>query len=62
MRILYWVDSQLDQVGHIDFQGNDRQTFTSIGEITQPFSLTVYNGGICHFFIFILISNSYLVV
>lgn len=49
MRILYWVDSQLDQVGHIDFQGNDRQTFTSIGEITQPFSLTVYNGGICHF-------------
>ncbi|CAG12634.1 unnamed protein product [Tetraodon nigroviridis] len=39
---LYWVDSQLDQVGHIDIQGSDRQTFTNIGEITQPYSLTVY--------------------
>lgn len=46
MHRLYWVDSQLDVVGHIDFQGSDRQTFTSIGEITQPFSLTVYKGGI----------------
>lgn len=51
MRRLYWVDSQLDLVGHIDFQGNDRQTFTSLGEITQPFSLTVYKGGICSFLV-----------
>lgn len=42
---LYWVDSQLDQVGHIDIQGSDRQTFINIGEITQPYSLTVYAGG-----------------
>lgn len=39
------MDSQLDQIGHIDFQGSDRQTFTNIGQITQPFSLTVYAGG-----------------
>lgn len=43
---LYWVDSQLDQIGHIDIQGNDRQTFTNIGQITEPFSLTVYTGGL----------------
>lgn len=42
---LYWVDDQLDQIGHIDIQGSDRQTFTNIGEITQPYSLTVYTGG-----------------
>lgn len=42
---LYWVDYQLDQIGHIDIQGSDRQTFTNIGEITQPYSLTVYTGG-----------------
>lgn len=41
---LYWVDSQLDQIGNIDIQGSDRQTFTNIGEITQPYSLTVYAG------------------
>lgn len=41
---LYWVDSQLDQIGNIDIQGTDRQTFTNIGEITQPYSLTVYAG------------------
>lgn len=52
MRMLYWVDSQLEQVGHIDFQGNDKQIFTSIGEITQPFSLTVYKGGLCQFLYF----------
>lgn len=42
---LYWVDSQLDQIGHIHIHGSDRQTFTGIGEITQPYSLTVYAGG-----------------
>uniref|UniRef100_A0A3Q2DHQ2 EGF-like domain-containing protein n=1 Tax=Cyprinodon variegatus TaxID=28743 RepID=A0A3Q2DHQ2_CYPVA len=40
---LYWVDSLLDQVGHISIEGTDRQTFTSIGQITQPYSLTVYS-------------------
>lgn len=44
MHRLYWVDSELDQVGHIDFFGNDRQTFNKIGQITDPFSLTVYKG------------------
>lgn len=38
------MDSQLDQIGNIDIQGSDRQTFTNIGEITQPYSLTVYAG------------------
>lgn len=41
---LYWVDSLLDQIGHIDLEGNDRQMFTDIGQITQPYSLTVYSG------------------
>uniref|UniRef100_A0A3P8PZF7 Low density lipoprotein receptor-related protein 2b n=1 Tax=Astatotilapia calliptera TaxID=8154 RepID=A0A3P8PZF7_ASTCA len=39
---LYWVDTLLDQIGHIDVEGSDRQTFTNIGQITQPYSLTVY--------------------
>uniref|UniRef100_A0A3P8TS06 Low density lipoprotein receptor-related protein 2b n=1 Tax=Amphiprion percula TaxID=161767 RepID=A0A3P8TS06_AMPPE len=41
---LYWVDSLLDQIGHIDIEGTDRKTFTNIGQITQPYSLTVYSG------------------
>lgn len=41
---LYWVDSLLDQIGHISIEGTDRQTFTNIGQITQPYSLTVYSG------------------
>lgn len=41
---LYWVDSLLDQIGHISVEGTDRQTFTNIGQITQPYSLTVYSG------------------
>lgn len=41
---LYWVDSQLDQIGHIGIEGYNRQTFTNIGQITQPYSLTVYSG------------------
>ncbi|XP_054913786.1 low-density lipoprotein receptor-related protein 2 isoform X1 [Poeciliopsis prolifica] len=40
---LYWVDSLLDQVGHISIHGTDRKTFTNIGQITQPYSLTVYS-------------------
>uniref|UniRef100_A0A672JCA6 Low density lipoprotein receptor-related protein 2b n=1 Tax=Salarias fasciatus TaxID=181472 RepID=A0A672JCA6_SALFA len=40
---LYWVDSLLDQVGSIRTDGGDRQMFTNIGQITQPFSLTVYS-------------------
>lgn len=62
MHRLYWVDSQLDLVGHIDFQGNDRQSFTSIGEITQPFSLTVYKGGIGHFLISVLNNNKLIII
>uniref|UniRef100_A0A3Q3G597 Low density lipoprotein receptor-related protein 2b n=1 Tax=Labrus bergylta TaxID=56723 RepID=A0A3Q3G597_9LABR len=49
---LYWVDSQLDQIGHIDFEGYDRQTFSNIGQITQPYSLTVYSGGF-HDFLYV---------
>lgn len=40
------MDNQLNQIGHIDFQGTDRQTFTDIGQITQPYSLTVFTGGL----------------
>uniref|UniRef100_A0A8C6P698 Low density lipoprotein receptor-related protein 2b n=1 Tax=Nothobranchius furzeri TaxID=105023 RepID=A0A8C6P698_NOTFU len=43
---LYWVDSLLDQIGHIGIEGTDRQTFTNIGQITQPYSLTVYSGDV----------------
>ncbi|KAM9425856.1 low-density lipoprotein receptor-related protein 2 [Pholidichthys leucotaenia] len=39
---LYWVDALLQQIGLIGIQGNDRQTFTNIGQITQPYSLTIY--------------------
>lgn len=41
---LYWVDSLLDQIGHIGIEGYNRQTFTDIGQITQPYSLTIYSG------------------
>lgn len=41
---LYWVDYQLEQIGHIGIEGYDRQTFTNIGQITQPYSLTIYSG------------------
>lgn len=41
---LYWVDAQLLLVGHIHIHGHDRQTLSNIGQITQPFSLTVYAG------------------
>ncbi|KAF3853604.1 hypothetical protein F7725_014292, partial [Dissostichus mawsoni] len=40
---LYWVDYQLEQIGHIGIEGYDRQTFTNIGQITQPYSLTIYS-------------------
>ncbi|XP_053722161.1 low-density lipoprotein receptor-related protein 2 [Synchiropus splendidus] len=43
MERLYWVDSLLDQIGHINIHGADRQTFSNIGQITQPYSLTVYS-------------------
>uniref|UniRef100_A0A6Q2Z9A5 Low-density lipoprotein receptor-related protein 2 n=1 Tax=Esox lucius TaxID=8010 RepID=A0A6Q2Z9A5_ESOLU len=38
---LYWVDALLDQIGHVDINGYDRQMFSYIGQITQPFSLTI---------------------
>ncbi|XP_028331825.1 low-density lipoprotein receptor-related protein 2 [Gouania willdenowi] len=40
---LYWVDYLLDQIGVIYIGGNDRQTFTNIGQITQPYALAVYS-------------------
>lgn len=64
MHRLYWVDSQLDHVGHVDFQGNDRQTFTNIGEITQPFSLTVYKGEFLSLVMitYILLMSTFLII
>uniref|UniRef100_A0A3B4B3M5 Low density lipoprotein receptor-related protein 2b n=1 Tax=Periophthalmus magnuspinnatus TaxID=409849 RepID=A0A3B4B3M5_9GOBI len=41
---LYWTDSLLDQIGSINIAGSDRQTFSNLGQITQPYSLTVYLG------------------
>lgn len=46
---LYWVDSLLDQIGSIGIVGIGRQTFTNIGQITQPYSLTVYSGNLLDF-------------
>uniref|UniRef100_A0A3B3E196 Low-density lipoprotein receptor-related protein 2 n=1 Tax=Oryzias melastigma TaxID=30732 RepID=A0A3B3E196_ORYME len=40
---LYWVDSLLAQIGSISIVGIGRETFTKIGQITQPYSLTVYS-------------------
>lgn len=48
------MDFQLDQIGHINIQGSDRHTFTNIGEITQPYSLTVYAGGFYDRIVFVL--------
>uniref|UniRef100_A0A665WHY5 Low density lipoprotein receptor-related protein 2b n=1 Tax=Echeneis naucrates TaxID=173247 RepID=A0A665WHY5_ECHNA len=42
---LYWVDSLLDQIVHIGIEGLDKQIFSNIGQITQPYSLTIYSGG-----------------
>lgn len=41
---LYWVDAQLDRIEHVSIDGLDRQAFSSIGQITHPFSLTVHTG------------------
>uniref|UniRef100_A0A7N8XVY7 Low-density lipoprotein receptor-related protein 2 n=1 Tax=Mastacembelus armatus TaxID=205130 RepID=A0A7N8XVY7_9TELE len=30
-------------IGHINIEGYDRQTFTNIGQITQPYSLTIFS-------------------
>lgn len=42
---LYWADALLDQVGHVGIDGYDRQMFSNIGQITQPFSITIHAGG-----------------
>ncbi|XP_030630936.1 low-density lipoprotein receptor-related protein 2 [Chanos chanos] len=39
---LYWVDALLDRIEHVNFDGNDRQAFSSTGQITHPFSLTIH--------------------
>ncbi|XP_051771492.1 low-density lipoprotein receptor-related protein 2 [Ctenopharyngodon idella] len=39
---LYWVDAQLDRIEHVSIDGLDRQAFSSIGQITHPFSLTIH--------------------
>ncbi|XP_059387967.1 low-density lipoprotein receptor-related protein 2 [Carassius carassius] len=39
---LYWVDAQLDRIEHVSIDGLDRKAFSSIGQITHPFSLTVH--------------------
>lgn len=43
---LYWVDSLLNQIGSVSITGSDRLTFSNLGQITQPYSLTVYSGRI----------------
>lgn len=52
---LYWVDAQLDRIEHVSIDGLDRQAFSSIGQITHPFSLTIHTG--CHFCVSSLISQ-----
>nr|XP_046225254.1 LOW QUALITY PROTEIN: low-density lipoprotein receptor-related protein 2 [Oncorhynchus gorbuscha] len=39
---LYWADALLDQIGHVGIDGYDRQKFSNIGQITQPFSITIH--------------------
>lgn len=52
---LYWVDAQLDRIEHVSIDGLDRQAFSSIGQITHPFSLTIHTG--CHFCVSLVISK-----
>uniref|UniRef100_A0A8C7GPZ6 Low-density lipoprotein receptor-related protein 2 n=1 Tax=Oncorhynchus kisutch TaxID=8019 RepID=A0A8C7GPZ6_ONCKI len=42
---LYWADALLDQIGHVGIDGYDRLKFSNIGQITQPFSITIHAGG-----------------
>ncbi|KAG9350071.1 hypothetical protein JZ751_026424, partial [Albula glossodonta] len=42
MNRVYWVDALLDQIEHVGLSGLDRQTFSNIGQITHPFSLTIH--------------------
>lgn len=44
MDTLYWVDALLDRIEFVGMDGSDRQTFSNIGQITQPFSLTIHLG------------------
>ncbi|XP_036394518.1 low-density lipoprotein receptor-related protein 2 [Megalops cyprinoides] len=39
---VYWVDALLNQIEHVGLDGQDRQTFSNIGQITHPFSLTIH--------------------
>ncbi|XP_051792178.1 low-density lipoprotein receptor-related protein 2 [Erpetoichthys calabaricus] len=39
---LYWVDALFDTIEHSDVNGLARQTFSSIGQITHPYSLAVH--------------------
>ncbi|KAK0146057.1 Low-density lipoprotein receptor-related protein 2 [Merluccius polli] len=39
---LYWADALLDQIGLISIHGYDRRTFSNIGQITQPYGLTIH--------------------
>ncbi|XP_076154846.1 low-density lipoprotein receptor-related protein 2 [Alosa pseudoharengus] len=40
---LYWVDALLDRIEFVGMDGSDRQAFSNIGQITQPFSLTIHS-------------------
>ncbi|MBN3296498.1 LRP2 protein, partial [Amia calva] len=40
---IYWVDALLDKIEHSDLSGSDRRTFSNIGQITDPFSLTIHS-------------------
>lgn len=46
---LYWVDALLDRIEFVGIDGSGRQAFSNIGQITQPFSLTIHSGeSHCH--------------
>ncbi|XP_057682782.1 low-density lipoprotein receptor-related protein 2 [Corythoichthys intestinalis] len=40
---LYWADALFDQISHVNFEGNNRETFSNLGQITNPYSMTLYS-------------------
>uniref|UniRef100_W5N103 Low-density lipoprotein receptor-related protein 2 n=1 Tax=Lepisosteus oculatus TaxID=7918 RepID=W5N103_LEPOC len=39
---IYWVDALLDRIEHSDLNGLDRRTFSNLGQITHPYSLSLH--------------------
>lgn len=43
---LYWVDAFFDKIEHSTFDGQNRLSLDRITQISHPFGLTIYGGGL----------------